>query len=181
NQTLSASPSGSVVVGLKLTDPDLVISGINSAPNTGVLSVHSGTIAAAVTALDLGVPAIAVSNSILSTDYQGAAQFTADVVARLVKNAHGGKLLPDGIGLTINYPKTDPKKGTPKGVIFTRIGLASPVNISAKKVKPGVLTTSLVLDFTAKGIPKDQIEQEGIALREGYVSVSVLKDGYGAS
>jgi 5'-nucleotidase len=43
------------------TRPDLVISGMNHGANVGVNVIYSGTVAAAVEAAFLGVPAIAVS------------------------------------------------------------------------------------------------------------------------
>lgn len=177
NETVSASPSESVVVGLKAMnpEPDLVVSGINSAANSGVLTLYSGTVAAAVTALRLDVPAIATSKSVLQSDYQGAADFTADVVDQLVANEKNGKLLPEGIGLNINYPKD------PQGVIFTRIGKASPVMLTAEKVHAGLFKTKIDLDFSAQGIPREKIHQEGIALREGYISVSPIRGSYTAS
>lgn len=41
--------------------PDLVLSGINRGRNTGAAVLHSGTVGAALTAANLGVPALAVS------------------------------------------------------------------------------------------------------------------------
>ena len=41
--------------------PDLVVSGMNSGANTGINVVYSGTVAAAIEAAFLGLPAIAVS------------------------------------------------------------------------------------------------------------------------
>ena len=41
--------------------PDLVVSGMNSGANVGINVIYSGTVAAAVEAAFLGVPAIAVS------------------------------------------------------------------------------------------------------------------------
>jgi 5'-nucleotidase len=43
------------------TRPDLVISGMNHGANVGINVIYSGTVAAAVEAAFLGVPAIAVS------------------------------------------------------------------------------------------------------------------------
>src|SRR3954451_8235792 len=41
--------------------PDLVVSGINSGANVGINVIYSGTVAAAIEAAFLGLPAIAVS------------------------------------------------------------------------------------------------------------------------
>src|SRR3954469_13130308 len=58
--------------------PDLVISGINSGANVGINVIYSGTIAAAVEAAFLGLPALAVSLHLrndVPTNYKRAAQF----------------------------------------------------------------------------------------------------------
>ena len=44
--------------------PELVVSGINPGPNTGRALMHSGTVGAALTAANLGVSALAVSQGI---------------------------------------------------------------------------------------------------------------------
>ena len=43
------------------TRPDIVVSGINAGANTGRAVLHSGTVGAALTALNFGVPGLAVS------------------------------------------------------------------------------------------------------------------------
>jgi 5'-nucleotidase len=54
-------------------EPDLVISGINSAQNLGVLTEVSGTVGAAKAAAAAGVPALAVSAGLGAPDYPTAA------------------------------------------------------------------------------------------------------------
>lgn len=46
---------------LKEAPPDLVISGVNDGPNTGMAQVNSGTVSAAARAVRYGFPAIAAS------------------------------------------------------------------------------------------------------------------------
>jgi 5'-nucleotidase len=67
---IEGSPADCVKVGLRAiwperfgagTRPDVVISGMNSGANVGINVIYSGTVAAAVEAAFLGVPAIAVS------------------------------------------------------------------------------------------------------------------------
>src|SRR5262249_13686636 len=59
------APPGTAVLAAVLGGfgerPDVVASGINPGANTGHLVVHSGTVGAALTAVGLEVPAIAVS------------------------------------------------------------------------------------------------------------------------
>ena len=68
--------------------PDLVVSGMNSGTNVGINVIYSGTVAAAIEAGFLGLPAIAVSlylKSDVETDYVRAAVYAArtiDVILR---------------------------------------------------------------------------------------------------
>ncbi|MBQ8018442.1 MAG: 5'/3'-nucleotidase SurE [Methanobrevibacter sp.] len=62
--SVSGSPADSVVVGAKYVmdeKPDLVISGINQGVNISCDITSSGTVCAALEAVSLGIPAIAVS------------------------------------------------------------------------------------------------------------------------
>ena len=62
--SLAGSPADSVVVGANYvmdTKPDLVISGINQGVNISSDITSSGTVCAALEAVSLGIPAIAVS------------------------------------------------------------------------------------------------------------------------
>ncbi|HEY3605363.1 MAG TPA: 5'/3'-nucleotidase SurE, partial [Sporichthyaceae bacterium] len=114
----NGSPADAVLFGLKVLfaghAPDLVVSGINPGGNYGRVTNHSGTVGAAVTAIEQGVPAVAVSMQFDAADaargFTGAAA-ARPVAARFVANlighlhqAQGDKaLLPDG-GLNINWP-----------------------------------------------------------------------------
>jgi 5'-nucleotidase len=63
--------------------PDLVVSGMNLGANTGINVVYSGTVAAAIEAAFLGLPAIAVSLHLKGQeqkDYAWAAKWGAEVV-----------------------------------------------------------------------------------------------------
>jgi len=85
--------------------PDLVISGMNAGANCGINVIYSGTVAAAIEAAFLGVPAIAVSLHLdgSAADYEmgaRAARRAVDVVLA------GG--LPDRHEvLSINIPATE--------------------------------------------------------------------------
>lgn len=103
---------------LKENPPDLVISGVNDGPNTGVTQLNSGTVGAAVRAVRYGYPAIAASIGYLFTAEEQKAGWpsthkywpdSVDYVVSLVdklqaKRQPGQPLLPAGSGLSINYP-----------------------------------------------------------------------------
>src|SRR5207248_3433752 len=101
---------------------ELVVSGINHGSNLGDDITYSGTVAAALEAIVLGLPGIAVSqqSSALELDFragagfqfQKAAAFTARLVAEL-ENVP----LPQGTLLNINVPG-----GEPSGVEVARLG-----------------------------------------------------------
>lgn len=179
-QTVSASPADSAWVGLnQLTGanaPDLVVSGINSGDNVGLSTVYSGTVAAAVTALRNDVPAIATSLSVRSGDFGPSAEFVADLVDLLVEEAEGDRLLPPKMGLNINFPA-----GTPKGVIFTEVGRDSTLGLAYSEQGEGSLLVGLDLKLAPEGVPEEDILTEGVALREGYISISTLGGDYNAT
>ena len=69
------------------TRPDLVISGMNHGANVGINVIYSGTVAAAVEAAFLGVPAIAVSLMLgdkARADYRRAAQIARGAIDRVI-------------------------------------------------------------------------------------------------
>ncbi|WP_229401486.1 5'/3'-nucleotidase SurE [Micromonospora okii] len=119
--TVTGTPTDSLIVGLDAVfhgnAPDLVVSGINPGGNYSSIANHSGTVGAAIAALENDVPAIAISvdgktpaQSLALKDTVAA--YTSDVVAALARNARGGALLPEGLGLNINYPGTPTVDGT---------------------------------------------------------------------
>jgi 5'-nucleotidase len=101
---------------------DLVVSGINHGSNLGDDITYSGTVAAALEAIVLGLPGIAVSqqSSALELDFrqgtgyefEAAAAFTSRLVAELEDVP-----LPEGTLLNINVPGCEPE-----GVEVARLG-----------------------------------------------------------
>src|SRR5947209_18959652 len=97
-------------------EAELVVSGINHGSNLGDDITYSGTVAAALEAIVLGLPGIAVSQQsrALELDFRAGAKFEFDVAAtftaRLVAEL-GTVPLPAGTLLNINVPC-----GHPNGV-----------------------------------------------------------------
>lgn len=101
--------------GLLKATPDLVVSGINLGANLGDDLTYSGTVAAAMEATLMGVPALAVSlaaERFLADDFLWAGRWAAHL-AVLVRE-HG---LPADTFLNINIPT-----GEPRGMRITRQG-----------------------------------------------------------
>jgi len=109
-------------VGLVGHRPDLIVSGINHGVNLGDDVTYSGTVAAAMEGVILGIPAIAVSQQSTDQemgyktqrhyDFDVAARFTAATVRELLEHP-----MPEGTLLNINVPGADPE-----GVDVTRLG-----------------------------------------------------------
>jgi 5'-nucleotidase len=103
-------------------DADLVVSGMNHGSNLGDDITYSGTVAAALEALVLGLPGIAVSQQSAAgeLDFRCGEEFSFDrgaaFVARLVEELESVPL-PDGTLLNINVPAQEPV-----GVEVTRLG-----------------------------------------------------------
>lgn len=103
-------------------EPDLIVSGINHGANLGDDITYSGTVAAALEGIMLGVPGIAVSQQSTRREldfrlghefaFENAAAFVARVVDRLEDVP-----LPGGTLLNINVPT-----GEIDGVEVTRLG-----------------------------------------------------------
>ncbi|WP_261565235.1 5'/3'-nucleotidase SurE [Frankia gtarii] len=172
--------------------PDLVVSGINPGNNLGQAVNHSGTVNAAATALEFGVPAIAVSLQTSSTWREGtavaaksSAEYVAGLVQRLQDRSQHGALMPRGVGLNVNYPllagPVDPTTGKPGSVLPPRgarpttldTGVALDLGYtptSGQAGQPGTYTIGLT--------PNDQAAAVGTdtrAVQDGYVSLTPLE------
>ncbi len=85
--------------------PDLVLSGINHGPNTGLMLLHSGTVGAAFTAAAHGVPAIAFSHA----SPKPVAWDTAALVAQHVVRWALQRPQP-ALVLNVNIPDVPPEE-----------------------------------------------------------------------
>ena len=99
-------------LGLIDSPPEMIVSGINHGANLGDDITYSGTVAAALEGIMLGIPAIAVSLSGWSKDFEPLARF----VARLVDELDDVPM-PDGTLLNVNGPP-----GEVKGARACRLG-----------------------------------------------------------
>src|SRR3954471_15157235 len=103
-------------------EPDVVVSGINHGSNLGDDITYSGTVAAALEGLVLGVPGIAVSqqSTAREMDFRLGNRFAfdvaADFTARVVDQLDDVPLAP-GTLLNVNVPT-----GDPDGVEVTKLG-----------------------------------------------------------
>jgi 5'-nucleotidase len=112
-------------LGLVEFEPELIVSGINHGSNLGDDITYSGTVAAALEGIVLGIPAVAVSQQADRgkldfrfdrtwdpADFDEAARFVARVVAELESVP-----MPDGTLLNVNCPA-----GEIEGVEVCKLG-----------------------------------------------------------
>jgi 5'-nucleotidase len=111
---------------------ELIVSGINHGSNLGDDITYSGTVAAALEGVVLGIPGIAVSQQSVARemdfrrgqgfDFEEAARFTARLVQEMARQGAadhrpGPVPLPEGTLLNLNFPA-----GRPEAVEVCRLG-----------------------------------------------------------
>jgi 5'/3'-nucleotidase len=108
-------------LGLVGGRPDLIVSGINHGANLGDDITYSGTVAAALEGIVLGIPAVAFSQQSSAGgmgyvsgrfDFAVAASFTAQLVGRLRTAS-----MPEATLINVNCPA-----GEPRGIEVTKLG-----------------------------------------------------------
>ena len=108
-------------LGLVGGRPDLIVSGINHGSNLGDDITYSGTVAAALEGIVLGIPAVAFSQQSSGGgmgyvsgrfDFEPAAAFAAQLVGRLRTEP-----MPEATLINVNCPA-----GAPRGVEVTKLG-----------------------------------------------------------
>jgi 5'-nucleotidase len=201
---VDGSPAASVLYGIDVAaedifggPPDLVVSGPNEGNNLGLVTPHSGTIGATVTALNLGIPAIAVSASrddATAAEADLIAEITLEVVAAV--NGRHGINLPSGTGLNVNIPDVDPAaSASDYGFELTKIGIASNIGLQFYEkigespiaigfgIPPGLPFpgVSVEIPYTLAGYAEDTSpHSEGNVIGDTTVTVSVIQGTYQA-
>jgi 5'-nucleotidase len=108
-------------LGLVGGRPDLIVSGINHGANLGDDITYSGTVAAALEGIILGIPAVALSQQSSAGglgyvsgkfDFTVGAAFTAQLVSCLIEES-----MPEATLINVNFPT-----GDPAGVEVTKLG-----------------------------------------------------------
>ncbi len=97
--------------------PDLVVSGMNSGANVGINVLYSGTVAAAIEAGFLGLPAIAVSlllRANIPIDYRRASEFARQTIEQILKTG-----LRPGQVASVNMPALNADE-SPAGIKVVR-------------------------------------------------------------
>lgn len=120
---VDGTPTDCMQLALKhfLSDnmPDLMLSGVNYGGNLGEDVTYSGTIAAAMEATLLGVPAIALSQMVKSsepTKWATAEHWAPDIIKKLLDQGW-----PKDVLININFPNTEAK--SVKGIAVAPQGM----------------------------------------------------------
>ncbi len=145
--------------------PDLVVSGINKGWNLGDDVTYSGTVAGALEAALLGVPAIAVSLRQTRGEYDFGHAARA---AMLMADALLQHPLPPRTFLNINVPK-----GLPKGYRATVQAKRNHVTSVAERHDPKGRAYYWIEEGQNEWEPHDRSDYQ--AVRDGYVSVTPLQ------
>jgi 5'-nucleotidase len=167
---VSGTPADAVKVAVKaILDraPDLVVSGINLGPNTGVNVIYSGTVSAATEAAIMGLKAIAVSlGTFVKPDFAVAARYAVWLAKKALQNP-----FPPGVVLNLNVPALPEAKI--RGVKLTRQGLAGYDEVLEKRQDLRGKTYYWLGGELM--ISRDGDDCDSRALQDGFVSITPLQ------
>jgi 5'-nucleotidase len=150
---------------------DLVVSGINVGANLGHDVTYSGTVTAAMEAVIMGVPGVAVSLETVDghvgpVDYGPAARAAAKVVRQVIENG-----LPQEILLNVNVPFLPEDKI--RGICLTRQGMRVYHSRLDERTDPRNRPYYWIGGDAPTGVPERGTDVG--ALAEGFVSVTPLQ------
>jgi 5'/3'-nucleotidase SurE len=190
---VDGTPSDAAELGINTVfaadPPDLVVSGTNKGQNLASLQIHSGTVAAAATALNDGIPAIAISTGWDYADpqadpasfpYDYTAAYLLQLLDRLRATARpDGSLLPDGVGLNVNYPYVNGGQDRARGVKVLDSGSGYADLAYAGATLPAVGGSST---YTVGADLFDSVERDAddVWFRRGYVTITPITGNYDA-
>jgi len=172
----SGTPSDCVslaLLGLLDNHPDLIVTGINDGLNLGRDVSYSGTVAAALEGVRMGIPAVAVSYDTASErpdapDYTAAAEFAARFVTFLLERGD----FPKGILLNVNVPYAPPGRELEARV--TRLGGDSYSNYLVTGKDPQGRNFYWISGDPLTEGSKEGPETDIGAIAAGYVSVTPI-------
>jgi 5'-nucleotidase len=168
----------------------VVVSGANLGQNLGANAVSSGTVGAAVMAVQLGVPAIAVSVGLDLAEakatptpfpstvaaYPLAGKFVAQLISRLAQAAQDGPLLPPDTVINVNLPARP--AAAMQGVRLAPLGRRGGFRmIYREQPEPTQILSTVEIDNEGQA---DTQADTGWFARD-YITVSVLRPDWNAA
>jgi len=167
---VSGTPADCVKIAVRSLlkrQPDLVVSGINLGPNTGLSALYSGTVSGATEGAIFGIPSFAVSlGTFKDPDFRYAARCASMIAKGIIK--HG---LPKGTYLNVNVPAIPAKKI--KGIRVVKQGQAPIIEDFDKRVDPRDRVYYWLSGEVINLLDED--ETDIACFRKGYVTVTPLK------
>jgi 5'-nucleotidase len=151
--------------------PDFVLSGVNHGQNMGEDVLYSGTVAAAMEGLQLGIPSIAVSfaGGDLRADPTKLAE-QAELLSSLLRHLLALPAFPAKTLLNINLPPLPPDQV--QGVRLTRLGQRVYSNSLQPMSDPWGRRIYWIGGGSAEW--RGEVDSDFRAIREGYISVTPL-------
>lgn len=177
--------------------PDLVVSGPNEGQNIGSIVISSGTVSNAQFALGRGIPAIAVSADTDTTGNEALAAEVATLTVKVIKGLSehkvGKALLPDGLGLNMNFPKFAAGASAALPWKVSRFGnfnsydvrfvtdlsqdpVAAAVGLGSVRLPGVTIATRTAADATRETDPRS----EALLSLRGHVTLTPMQTGYEA-
>jgi 5'-nucleotidase len=170
-QVVDGTPTDCVVLALgallEERRPDFVLSGVNHGPNLGDDVLYSGTVAAAMEATILGIPAIAVS-------YAGSEPEAIEAWSTVLRDLLGQLInrddFPQETLLNVNLPAVPPAEV--KGVQITTLGRRAYVGSLTKALDPNGREYFWIGGGESKWWGAEGVDFR--AVHSGYISVTPL-------
>ena len=169
---VDGTPADCIKLGIEaLLDhrPDLVVSGVNAGPNLGTDVLYSGTVSAAVEALIMGIPSLAVSIADSSPQWLGLD--TAVALASRTAQAVEKRGLPEDTLLNINLPRLASTEI--KGIKITKVGIRRYRDFVEKRLDPWGRTyywlTGEAIDL------EDGSDSDTSAVKAGWISITPIR------
>ena len=145
---------------------DLVVSGINRGYNLGEDVIYSGTVAAAMEATLLDIPAIAFSQDPDEFSYRASAAYAVTLARQLLR-----RKLPSGSFLNVNFPQET--RGKFKGSQAVRLGRRIYSKEVTKRRDPRGGHYYWLAGRSIEGIPAEGTDVAAVA--SGRVALTPLK------
>ncbi|GGH21973.1 5'-nucleotidase SurE [Alsobacter metallidurans] len=173
---VKGTPTDCVIMGvrhiLKDKRPDLVLSGVNKGQNVAEDVTYSGTVAGAIEATILGIPAIALSQAYGPAGRDAinwkAAELHAPGVIRKVLEAG----IPSGVLVNVNFPNCEP--GTELSAVVGAQGWRSQEFLRIEERADGRGLPYFWIGFVRGKYPIEQ-GSDLHALANGRISVTPLR------
>jgi len=148
-------------------DPlDLVVAGLNNGANAGINAYYSGTVAAAMEAAFLKIPAVAMSLACEENmDFEAAAKYCTEILKKLMPIAPGDVL-------NINVPLLS--KGKPKGI---RVVPQSTEGFNEYYVRQENEQGQTVFQLAGGTHRHEENPTDTTSLADGFITITALATG----